>query len=46
MWIFQVYTVDVTNHTAVKEAVYKVLRRKGTGQFIPHEFTQRVRLVK
>ena len=39
----QVYTVDIANHTAVKEAVYKILRRKETAEFIPHEFTQRVR---
>ena len=41
----QVYTVDIDNHTAVREAVYKVLQKKEVEQFIPYEFTQRVRIV-
>ncbi len=41
----QVYTVNIDNHTAVKEAIYKIIRGKNLENFIPHEFTQRVRRV-
>ena len=37
----QVYTVDVTNETAVKEVVHRVMTNDSLSPFIPHEFTQR-----
>lgn len=41
----QVYTVDVTNQSAVNEAVYEILALKNHVPFVPHEFTQQVCLL-
>ena len=41
----QVYTVDITNSTAVKEAVNKILQRTDWAPYVPYEFSQEVRKV-
>jgi len=40
--LLQVYTVDVSNSSAVRQAVYSILSRKNMQPFIPYEFTQQV----
>ena len=42
-YVLQVYTLDVRNSSAVRQAVYNIISRKNTQPFIPHEFTQQVR---
>ena len=43
MIFLQVYTLDVRNSSAVRQAVYNIISRKNTQSFIPHEFTEQVR---
>ncbi len=38
----QVHTVDITNRSAVENAVSKILKRSSFESFIPYEFTQKV----
>ena len=38
--LYQVYTVDISNASAVREAVYKVMTNRSLSPFIPFEFTQ------
>jgi len=42
-YVLQVYTLDVRNSSAVRQAVYNIISRKNTQPFIPHEFTQQVK---
>ena len=39
--IHQVYTLDVTNETAVRGVVHKVMVNGSLSPYVPHEFTQR-----
>ncbi len=41
--IVQVYTVDATNQSAVREALYEIMAYRDHTPFVPHEFTQQVR---
>ena len=38
-YVLQVYTLDVCNSSAVRQAVYSIISRKNTQPFIPHKFT-------